>query len=197
VEKRTPPRRGASKPGLGHAGAGGRRYVTAVGRGGLESSAGTQPIELWWFCLGSGHVHLARLRRRPISELPSKRAVPWWKISGSPMRGGATTTGISPAASQQCLRRSRRRSPAMLTGSLRLMEISTASSRQAMTTDKRLARKRACGVGSLTPSPESKPALKNRSSVTNFVTVRRGRQKRKSRQVRNSWRDSDLRYGPG
>jgi len=56
---------------------------------------------------------------------------------------------------------------------------------QAMTTDKRLATKRACGVGSLTPSPESKPALKNRSIVTNFVTVRRGRQKRKSRQVRN------------
>jgi len=52
------------------------------------------------------------------------------------------------------------RSSAMLTGSLRLMEISTASSRQAMTTDKRLATKRACGVGSLTPLRESKPAPK-------------------------------------
>ena len=44
MEKKNPAEGGASKPGLGHAGAGGRRYVTAVGRGGLESGAGTQPI---------------------------------------------------------------------------------------------------------------------------------------------------------
>jgi hypothetical protein len=37
VEKKNPAERGASKPGLGHAGAGGRRYVTAAGRGGPES----------------------------------------------------------------------------------------------------------------------------------------------------------------
>ena len=36
MEKKNPAEGGASKPGLGHAGAGGRRYVTAVGRGGLE-----------------------------------------------------------------------------------------------------------------------------------------------------------------
>jgi hypothetical protein len=83
VEKKNPAEGGASKPGLGHAGAGGRRYVTAVGRGGLESGAGTQPIDSGGSCLGSGHFHLARLCRRPISELLSKRAVPWWKISGS------------------------------------------------------------------------------------------------------------------
>ena len=52
MEKKNPAEGGASKPGLGHAGAGGRRYVTAVGRGGLESGAGTQPIDFWWFCLG-------------------------------------------------------------------------------------------------------------------------------------------------
>ena len=56
------------------------------------------------------------------------------RFSGSPTRGGAIAGGISPAP-QRCLRRSGRQSSAMLTGSLRLMEISTASSRQAMTTD--------------------------------------------------------------
>jgi hypothetical protein len=45
VEKEEPRRGGASKPGLGHAGAGGRRYVTAVGQGGLESGVGTQHID--------------------------------------------------------------------------------------------------------------------------------------------------------
>ena len=45
MEKKNPAEGGASKPGLGHAGAGGRRYVTAVGRGGLESGAGTQLID--------------------------------------------------------------------------------------------------------------------------------------------------------
>ena len=49
-------------------------------------------------------------------------------------RGGATAAGIGPAAPQQCLRTGRW-SSAMLTGSLRLMEISAASSRHAMTTD--------------------------------------------------------------
>jgi hypothetical protein len=45
MEKKNPAEGGGSKPGLGHAGAGGRRYVTAVGRGGLESGAGTQLID--------------------------------------------------------------------------------------------------------------------------------------------------------
>jgi hypothetical protein len=45
VEKKNPAEGDASKPDPGHAGAGGRRYVTAVGRGGLESGAGTQPID--------------------------------------------------------------------------------------------------------------------------------------------------------
>jgi hypothetical protein len=46
VEKKNPAEGGGSKPGLGHAGAGGRRYVTAVGCGGLESDAGIQPKTL-------------------------------------------------------------------------------------------------------------------------------------------------------
>jgi hypothetical protein len=45
VEKKNPAEGGGSKPGLGHAGAGGRRYVTAVGREGVESGAGTEPID--------------------------------------------------------------------------------------------------------------------------------------------------------
>jgi hypothetical protein len=58
VEKKNPAEGDYSKPGLGHAGAGGRRYVTAVGRGGLESGAGEPAYRLWWFCLGSGTVSL-------------------------------------------------------------------------------------------------------------------------------------------
>ena len=45
MEKKNPAEGGGSKPGLGHAGAGGRRYVTAVGREGVESGAGTEPID--------------------------------------------------------------------------------------------------------------------------------------------------------
>jgi hypothetical protein len=76
VEKKNPAEGGGSKPDPGHAGAGGRRYVTAVGCGGLESDAGIQPIHSGGSARGSGHFHLARLCRRPIWELPSNSAVP-------------------------------------------------------------------------------------------------------------------------
>jgi hypothetical protein len=54
VEKKNPAEGDFSKPGWDTLEPGGRRYVTAVGRGGLESGAGEPAYRLWWFCLGSG-----------------------------------------------------------------------------------------------------------------------------------------------
>ncbi len=45
VEKKNPAEGGASRPGLGYAGSGVQRYVTAAGQGGLESGAGTKSID--------------------------------------------------------------------------------------------------------------------------------------------------------
>ena len=45
MEKKNPAEGGASRPGLDTLDPGVRRYVTAAGRGGLESGAGTKSID--------------------------------------------------------------------------------------------------------------------------------------------------------
>jgi hypothetical protein len=89
VEKKNPAEGGASKPGLGHAGAGGRRYVTAVGRGGLDSGAGTQPKTL---------VVLPRKRALSLGEVVQKASF------GAPEQESGVMvedSGVSGNTSQQ------------------------------------------------------------------------------------------------